>query len=707
METISINIKTNVNDGIKEMRDYRKEINELRGQLINLDESSEEYARTLQEVADKTFKLREMNENIRYTVTDLGEKFKTLTRIGKSVASGFEVVQGTMALFGVESEALEQTMVKLQAAISIVQGLEGLEDLGRQLGIAKIQFGGALKSVKGFITGLNGMKVAIAATGIGLLVVAVGALVANWDKLKEKIFGTNNELKQTNEFIEKFQRLISKADEDFAYLQKLEEAKGETKENLLKKEIEHQVTQLKIAKEALEKFYIRDYTRAVLNPRTSEDERKKAEEQLEEYRKIVEERNRLHKKAIRELNIFYVQQETERKNKEVETAKQLKEERAEVLEDMRLAEHDEESRAYAELTKEYERRKKLFKGQQEELRKVDEWYKNERLKIAKTYIDAENDEYQKDVENAKKVEAEKVAAAEKAAAERLKAEQELTKENKEKYDNQKAQIEEYYQYLTYLNERQMTTSTLPWGNYVDELNKIQSQMKLIQDQANEELANIDNEILNNPDLTLENYQFLCDEEIRIRRETNDKLDALGNQQVKTQKAKNSAIAQFTIQAFSQAFSSAAGLISALQANIDTSTEEGFEQSKKYQKAQVWMNTASGILAAIASAWQLGPIAGAIMGAINSAFTLATGIAQIANIDKQKFDSPSNISGSASAGGSANIAASILPTSITSNALAQETEIDLQSQRDMRVYVVESDISQTQNDIKTKVDESTF
>jgi len=73
--------------------------------------------------------------------------------------------------------------------MALAQGLEGLEDAGRafkQLGSV------AMNALKGIRTG-------IAATGIGLLVVAVGTLVAYWDDIKSAMSGISAEQERLNQ----------------------------------------------------------------------------------------------------------------------------------------------------------------------------------------------------------------------------------------------------------------------------------------------------------------------------------------------------------------------------------------------------------------------------------------------------------------------------------------------------------------------------
>lgn len=70
----------------------------------------------------------------------------------------------------------------------------------------------------------------------------------------------------------------------------------------------------------------------------------------------------------------------------------------------------------------------------------------------------------------------------------------------------------------------------------------------------------------------------------------------------------------------------------------------FEDTKKMQVASAIINMAAGVVSAIATAQQLGPIAGPIMAAVNSAAVIAAGAVQIANIKKTKFgDSSASVS----------------------------------------------------------------
>ena len=115
-------------------------------------------------------------------------KFKAFGQTLSAVAGGFSAVQGAMGLLGNESEDLQRTLVKVQSALAISQGLEQIGNLGQAFS--------NLKAVA--VNAFNAIKVAIGSTGIGLLVVALGAIVAYWDDIKAAVSGVSEEQKKLN-----------------------------------------------------------------------------------------------------------------------------------------------------------------------------------------------------------------------------------------------------------------------------------------------------------------------------------------------------------------------------------------------------------------------------------------------------------------------------------------------------------------------------
>ena len=113
-------------------------------------------------------------------------KFKAFGAALQGVAGGFAAVQGAQALLGSESEDLQKTLAKVQGAMALSQGLNSLGEAGdafKNLGTQAV-------------AAFNKIKVAIGSTGIGLLVIALGVIVAYWDDIKGAVIGVSSEQKK-------------------------------------------------------------------------------------------------------------------------------------------------------------------------------------------------------------------------------------------------------------------------------------------------------------------------------------------------------------------------------------------------------------------------------------------------------------------------------------------------------------------------------
>ena len=126
-----------LNDGRSALKNYNASIKELKGQLLQLEEGSKEYKATMQKLADEMKRFSDINEIARMSANDLGERLNVLTQFGGQIASGFAVAQGTMGLFGAESENLQKALLKVQSALAVFQGLQGLEGLSKTLPVVK------------------------------------------------------------------------------------------------------------------------------------------------------------------------------------------------------------------------------------------------------------------------------------------------------------------------------------------------------------------------------------------------------------------------------------------------------------------------------------------------------------------------------------------------------------------------------------------
>ena len=221
-------IEIEVKDNSKTLKQQYKEA------VLEVQKLADAFGATSIEVQNASKRAAELKDQIE-DVNDAIQAQKgegTFIALGKSlstVASGFSAVEGAMGLVGAESEDVQKAMLRVQSAMALAQGLEGLEDAGRafkQLGAvvksttvyttlynfvmgvsnketatnvavteadttAKVGLSGATAGVAGVTgtatTAMKLFRLAIIATGIGVFIVLLGALIANFDYVTKAV----------------------------------------------------------------------------------------------------------------------------------------------------------------------------------------------------------------------------------------------------------------------------------------------------------------------------------------------------------------------------------------------------------------------------------------------------------------------------------------------------------------------------------------
>jgi hypothetical protein len=117
-------------------------------------------------------------------------KFDAAVGATQALASGFELAQGAAALFGNENEELQKALVKITAATAVANGVQQLSSLIKEESAIKTAVlttaTTAYNLAVGASTGaLKIFRLALAATGVGALVIGLVALYENFDKVKQ------------------------------------------------------------------------------------------------------------------------------------------------------------------------------------------------------------------------------------------------------------------------------------------------------------------------------------------------------------------------------------------------------------------------------------------------------------------------------------------------------------------------------------------
>lgn len=195
---INVQVQGNADEAVGSLRA------QLRQAVIDVAVLSEKFGATSKEAVNAAKRAAELKDQIgdARALTDAfnpDAKFKALSSSLAGVAGGFAAVQGGMALLGTESAAVEETLLKVQSAMALSQGIQALGesvDSFKQLGaviqsngLAQKAYAGATAiaatvqklftgAVNTTATSFNALKTAIISTGIGALVVAIGLAIS-------------------------------------------------------------------------------------------------------------------------------------------------------------------------------------------------------------------------------------------------------------------------------------------------------------------------------------------------------------------------------------------------------------------------------------------------------------------------------------------------------------------------------------------------
>ena len=172
----------------------------LKAELSALEIAGQDGTQAFNELLIAAAKLEDQIGDTRARVKILASdtfKFDAAVGATQALASGFELAQGAAALFGSESEDLQKVIAKVTAATAVANGIQQLATLIKEESAIKTVVLTAATTAYNLAVGtstgaLKAFRLALAATGVGLLVVGLIALIENFDKIKDALSGTSD-----------------------------------------------------------------------------------------------------------------------------------------------------------------------------------------------------------------------------------------------------------------------------------------------------------------------------------------------------------------------------------------------------------------------------------------------------------------------------------------------------------------------------------
>ena len=679
-----IEIDTSV--AAKSLNDLQKELKEAKKALNDLSIGSKEFEEQAQAVRDIEEELKGVNQQLK------GQQsaYETFQRgvIGslQSIAGGAQTIVAAMQLFGSENEDVLKSLQRMQALMGFTSGLQSFKQLSSQLNNIR-------KAITATNTALGKTKAAIAGTGIGILLILLASLYTNWDKVSTSIDNFCNKTlgkswQNIKDFFTNFDNYLAKLKGSvvgfFQNIGGLAVSFGTTiattinpKNWFTEEGREAMKQQLNNLHESFSNFTegIHDAQEKALDEQTTQKQLKLVKAGISELEESYKRDEVSYSNYLnRKLELLNKQAKLEKKaNKQIgtETLTELKKTREEqkkvntdnvnnnietlkLLRDGVALQIQDEKQQATQLLKNSIEYWKAKQKQTEEGSKDYLTLQNNITQAEKKLLQERADMYlEASQDNPKPVDVGSELSNLQAPAQ----ETEGTDEAAKKKEETQAMLQELQTQLQGFNEIMTSSTTVALESIVAASQTYGASIASVLEKAK-----------NGVEVT------------------------------------NEEIATATTAAIAMAGSVTSNILANAIQQQDTSSKEGFEKAKKLQIAQTTIQMLTGVATALSGAFttKTGPW-DLILAAIQAATITASGLATIAQIKKQKYNSTS--AGTVSTTSAATDASSSL--SVSDYAGIENTNDLTQQLGNTKVYVTETDITETQNKVKTIENNNTY
>lgn len=174
-------VKIQTGESARTVKELRKELRNLKDQLLSTQQGTEEYNSTMVKAADIQHELKEQMEEINSSAMDFGQKLGNVTKAMTGISGAVTAATGALSLFGIENEeAQKKITATMTSLLGITEGLSKMDDGIKAFKRLTIAVNSSSKAMGVF-------KTALISTGIGALVVVLGSVIAYWDEFTEAI----------------------------------------------------------------------------------------------------------------------------------------------------------------------------------------------------------------------------------------------------------------------------------------------------------------------------------------------------------------------------------------------------------------------------------------------------------------------------------------------------------------------------------------
>jgi hypothetical protein len=229
---VGFSVTVESNDATKSIKELRSEIDQTTKAVQELGQQYGENSKEVEAAQKRLSSLQDLtNQKQEENNRRIDNAAKTIT----ALSAAYGGVQGALELTGLAGEDTIKQLAKIQSALAIGDAVQNLAEFKDSIASTFGEFRNS--AVKAF----QAVKGAIGATGIGLLIVSLGLVAANFDKIKKAVLefipGLNQVGRIFTSIVQKvtdFVGITSQAERALASLEKTTKRTNEGLESRIK-----------------------------------------------------------------------------------------------------------------------------------------------------------------------------------------------------------------------------------------------------------------------------------------------------------------------------------------------------------------------------------------------------------------------------------------------------------------------------------------
>ena len=186
-ETVNVEVlQIQTEQSQNSLKDLRQHIKDLKSELLGLEQGTQAYNDKLLELGDAQHKMTELNEQMRRTTTDFGDRVGNVTKSIAGMSGAISAVTGTLSILGIQIGDDAKLMKILVSAMSITQGISAVDAGIKAFKALKVSIIQATAAQKGFNIAALKNPYLIAGTAIVAAVVAITKALSQQRKEEEQ-----------------------------------------------------------------------------------------------------------------------------------------------------------------------------------------------------------------------------------------------------------------------------------------------------------------------------------------------------------------------------------------------------------------------------------------------------------------------------------------------------------------------------------------